>query len=565
LTDRQNTDFRSSLEHIIAVGSKVRRDAWRRQEFQERQSKQQPQQDDDDGLKEGTLLFAEDIRIYGGTRSDYEIGFAKPPWPIPIPANGYCKPPNNSDGQWDIEHGDSIHPIAFSMARLAQLPPKDNDQIKMDGNNLSIGTTDISLQRSEVPRALLLKCWERAVHAASCTMYAPVHAPQEKNTIGSFGRVNDVESDDPAQPQATTDAESHLPVPPLVAATTNANGDTTGGDSSMPPPDTATTDSLPIPPLVVATTNANGNTAGGDSSMPPPDTATTDSLPILASLADDKSEAQTSTRPPPSAYSTVATTITTPATNAETDSTIQPNPTTTANKPAAANDVAAETIIPTPTPNLTTTTSPPASTTTYQSAYHDAHEATSKDREATVAKCQSLGIDLAKYKCPKICHKHTTSKCPRNPCPRCSKTHNVPRSLMRHYYGGGLGEPRGCCWYWIAPHQCAVVDQFLQHHVQTQVDVLLGTIFTKAKENIPEEPNAKRLRKMNWYDTLQFLERTVDSSTSCQNATQTDQTKSHPVLDTLQTKPDASPLVLNPMVLNVVKHRLIDRYADVPR
>jgi hypothetical protein len=528
------------LEHILAVGSKVRRDAWRRQEFQERQPQQQPQQDDDDGLKEGTVLFAEDIRIYGETGRDTEIGFAKAPWPIPCRVEGsrklsMTKPPNNSDGQWNIEHGDSIHPIAFSMARLAQLTPKDDDQIKMNGHNLSIGTTDISLQRSEVPRALLLKCWERAVHAASCTMYAPVQSSQEKNTIGSFGRVNDVESDDPAQPRATTDAESHLPVPPSDAATTNANGNTTGGDSSMPPPDTATTDNL------------------------------LDSLLILASVVDDKSEAQTSTRPP-SANSTVVTTTATLATNAATNSTIHPNPTMTANKPAAAvNDVAAETIIPTPTPNFTTTTTPPANTSTHQSAYHDAHEVTNQDRQATVAKCQSLGIDLRRMM--------RRFKRPNLACPICSKTHGSTQCLMTHYYGGllkrmkGKPQPPGCCWHWIAPRQCTVVDQLLQQHVQTQVDVLLGTIFTKAKENISEEPNAKRQRKMNWYDTLQFLERTVDSSTSCQNATQstqTGQTKSHPVLDTLQTKPNASPLVLNPMVMKVVKRRLIDRYADVP-
>ena len=38
----------------------------------------------------------------------------------------------------------------------------------------------------------------------------------------------------------------------------------------------------------------------------------------------------------------------------------------------------------------------------------------------------------------------------------------------------------------------------------------------------------------------------------------------HPVLETLETDRNKSPIVLNQSIIDAVKMRLVDRYADVP-
>lgn len=74
------------------------------------------------------------------------------------------KRPQN-DSQWNIDHGDSIHPIAFLNARLATKRFRSDDII--DGPNLSVDTTVCDVSADDAPKALLNHCWQRAVHLAS--------------------------------------------------------------------------------------------------------------------------------------------------------------------------------------------------------------------------------------------------------------------------------------------------------------------------------------------------------------------------------------------------------------
>lgn len=230
---REQVDLSASLEHLIATGCKRKRDAERRQEFRQRQEMILEQQhaalpwtyndddNDDDGdgdekqnnnrkntqntIQENGAteeeeedsrkpaassssskiptkeVLTEDIRIYGGKHR-----FAKRPWPNKRKRASHDPTLNNSDKNWEIEHGDSIHPLAFSAARLSQ---QSNSSISsssrqagagigsneeflkaINGSNLHISATDTSLPEEHVPRALLLRCWERAVHAASMTI-----------------------------------------------------------------------------------------------------------------------------------------------------------------------------------------------------------------------------------------------------------------------------------------------------------------------------------------------------------------------------------------------------------
>lgn len=193
------------IEHVFAIGHKVRRDNWRRDQFQKRHKPllelehesaldappTNPTVPNKEDHPDNTNVFAEDVRIYGDpekqlNRNLSEWNFSKPPWPT---TEAMEKKLNSSDKQWDIEHGDTIHPLAFSRARLSQKIPTEKDRKWIDGKNLSVGSTDISLTvaSDEVPRALLLRCWERAVHAASCTAYAPVETTMDSNGIGNFG------------------------------------------------------------------------------------------------------------------------------------------------------------------------------------------------------------------------------------------------------------------------------------------------------------------------------------------------------------------------------------------
>jgi hypothetical protein len=80
--------------------------------------------------------------------------------------------PNNRE--WEIEHGDTIHPIAFLNARLSSKRRRCTDDV--DGANLSVDTTVGDVSTLDAPRALLNHCWQRAVHAAS----NPIHVDDDE-------------------------------------------------------------------------------------------------------------------------------------------------------------------------------------------------------------------------------------------------------------------------------------------------------------------------------------------------------------------------------------------------
>lgn len=78
------------------------------------------------------------------------------------------KRPQN-DSEWNIDHGDTIHPIAFLNARLATKRFRNDDVV--DGLNLSVDTTVCDVSADDAPDALLNHCWQRAVHLASNPIY----------------------------------------------------------------------------------------------------------------------------------------------------------------------------------------------------------------------------------------------------------------------------------------------------------------------------------------------------------------------------------------------------------
>ena len=223
---REQADLLASLEHLITAGCKRKHEAERRQEFRIIQEMLLEQQhampwvymqgeDNKNGMAASQGMqtkdskkqapskkapkkevLTEDIRIYGEVGGAGKDGFARRPWPTQR-KKSLKSDHSNSDMNWEIEHGDGIHPLAFLSTRLSQSDrTKSNDELKaINGTNLHVSTTDTSLALEHIPRALLVRCWERAVHAASMTI--PIRVGP-KSEISQHGREQPDNGDVPS-------------------------------------------------------------------------------------------------------------------------------------------------------------------------------------------------------------------------------------------------------------------------------------------------------------------------------------------------------------------------------
>mmetsp|Transcript_13795 Transcript_13795/g.34667 ORF Transcript_13795/g.34667 Transcript_13795/m.34667 type:complete len:473 (-) Transcript_13795:41-1459(-) len=187
-----------ALEHIIVTGAKVRRDDWRRHEFEHREENRPtptalgcpPLNAILDTAKTKTsgnrprkrnrplqavACHAEDLRIYG-ERHYLHL----PPFASKTAQSGTQQDDHRrcEDSEWNFEHGDSIPPILFRMARLSRENPSQEQMLRFNDPKATLSksftSTDITLPQHDIPRALIEKCWERAVHIASNTMVVPV-------------------------------------------------------------------------------------------------------------------------------------------------------------------------------------------------------------------------------------------------------------------------------------------------------------------------------------------------------------------------------------------------------
>ena len=185
-----------------------------------------------------------------------------------------------------------------------------------------------------------------------------------------------------------------------------------------------------------------------------------------------------------------------------------------------------------------------------------------KDPSATELKCISLDVAL-----PRIL--------PHLNCPVCFKRLEHAKALREHYYGGaGNNNPQGCCWRKITEKQTDVIAQVMESHVKAQIDEFLGLVMDCATERIIAPVNGqtkgKRRRLLNWHDILKFAVKTIHTSHLLEsNDSSSIETppnnETHPVLETLQRKSNGFPLCLNPTILETVRQRLVDRYANLPR
>ena len=261
-----------ALEHILVTGAKVRRDRWRRQRFRHAEQHRgekgldHPPREvtDPKGASSGEkrrrnpspspatkVCHAEDLRVYGKRYNQHLFPIGGVP---PINSNHRRNPRrrrpsrdtneadshrsssssrsngnnrnhkinlhnfDDDDSEWNLEHGDSIPPLLFRMARLSQEYPTEEQLTAFRTPRAvrslsSYPNTYIGLEPTEVPRALIERCWERAVHAASNAMLAPVAAmgippPSETAAADATATTTSADGGDQATTTAATRGDS---------------------------------------------------------------------------------------------------------------------------------------------------------------------------------------------------------------------------------------------------------------------------------------------------------------------------------------------------------------------
>ncbi len=210
------SQLQDALEHIIVTGAKVRRDDWRRHQFDQKEKNRPnpaepgcpPKTATSDEGKEmrsrmrgyankrrkrerldGTIVcHAEDLRIYGKQHNLHLLTFASETQKIERQQNNHLQ---GDDLEWNFEHGDSVPPILFRMARLSGEYPSLEQLSRFNHPNAKLSksftSTDITLPKHDIPRALIEKCWERAVHIASNALVVPVD--KNSKTIGEVSNA----------------------------------------------------------------------------------------------------------------------------------------------------------------------------------------------------------------------------------------------------------------------------------------------------------------------------------------------------------------------------------------
>jgi hypothetical protein len=474
-------DVSAILDHVLTAGAKIRHDNFRQNLFATTQE-QRLQREYQATLDRPTTrpgapppalgvldnhVHAEDIRLYGSSNADHHSrterfnGLAQYPWPsidyegtIPQGSN-YHRPPKltTDDKPWNLEHGDTIHPLAFSKAKLSALPLQEEDRASVNGNNMYVGKTDMAVENSQVPRALLLRCWQRAVHAASTTTHVAVDA---------------------------------------AAA---GGGGAAGGGSAAGGGDTSTSTKRSY-----AETQGQTRSGTGASDQP-------------LELEVDPVDTDTATATAQSAKP-IYLTVTARSTRSQ---------------KGRVKDLL------TYAQNLEGPQEPQFGKT--------AHD---YSRKAAMKKCKEWDIIL-----PNIV---------RSECPNCTMIFGSKEKLSAHFHGDE--NQRGCCWNILHKKQREILDVVLQENVKWHTEAIIELVMSKAKDKNPPQKGAKRARLFNWYDILQSVESEYQHSLWVQASPERD----HPVLETMEliTTPNRTPLVLNQMVLEAFRRRLIDRYADVP-
>lgn len=233
-TTKEEKDLLATLEHLLVVGNQYRHEDWRLRTWKKREydeyckaEKQQEsastaeatastlKNDDSDSdesessvdisLDPNLLLHPKDTRQYGRNGKQ-----AAEPWPKRTKLERIQS--TVSDQNWEIECSDGTNPLHLYQARLsAHLP--STDSLKTESPGESIPKADSEKSHLEAPRSLLLRCWERAIHAASTAILVPTiianaSSDHSENLETSSARGSEVETPTTASRYTRSNAES---------------------------------------------------------------------------------------------------------------------------------------------------------------------------------------------------------------------------------------------------------------------------------------------------------------------------------------------------------------------
>lgn len=137
-------------------------------------------------------------------------------------------------------------------------------------------------------------------------------------------------------------------------------------------------------------------------------------------------------------------------------------------------------------------------------------------------------------------------------CPICKSQAVSYDSLQEHFYGkNGV---HSCAWIWLERRQRQHVAKVLEQDALCQLEQLFSYLFSKSSR--------EHTKQLNWQDIIETLQDALEASKLSQAGEMTSAVTDQ---DTLLLQEQSLPIVMNQLVLDAARRRLIDRYTKVPR
>mmetsp|Transcript_19392 Transcript_19392/g.28722 ORF Transcript_19392/g.28722 Transcript_19392/m.28722 type:complete len:398 (-) Transcript_19392:2157-3350(-) len=177
----EKDDLVQTLDHILTAGATLERKVNRQKRFQTNLKGKV------DIGQSKSVVNLEDQRIYNNNGNDTMVKKVDE-----LQDKSLRKRRYDMEMLWDEEHGDSVHPITFLKSKLVtnqkstsqnkeKLSKHDSTTTEPKGKQAPIFHEPMApLSTEEVPKAILVRCWQRAVHAASSTVIVETEKLEEK-------------------------------------------------------------------------------------------------------------------------------------------------------------------------------------------------------------------------------------------------------------------------------------------------------------------------------------------------------------------------------------------------
>ena len=163
-------------------------------------------------------------------------------------------------------------------------------------------------------------------------------------------------------------------------------------------------------------------------------------------------------------------------------------------------------------------------------------------------------------------------------CSACGIQRSTEESLEDHYYGNQ--STKGCCWRVVEQTQRDSIANILETEASNQTHQVLRTVFLEALH--PPDEDLSSTHIFSCFDILKLVTDKFNASQRLPSRSaphhendddDDDDNDSHvdditgmsALAETLQVRLTEPPLHINQFVIDSLRSRLVDRYADVPR